>query len=152
MKKIILMTFALLCTIGQQADAQTIYSYFWYSVDNTTHALKKNENALHEGKSLTSSTSVSNLSGWWGVEGTVTINSRINVTANTWIILCNGSTLYAKKGIFIDKGATLTIYASSEDEKTRGKQKPRVTARTGQPSAWISPRPCMVGTGEARGI
>ena len=57
--------------------------------------------------------------GWYVVNSNVTVNSRINFTGDTNLILGDGYTLNVK-GIYIPQGSTLTIYAQSDGE-TAGK-------------------------------
>lgn len=65
--------------------------------------------------------------GWYVVYGDVTISDRITVSGDgsgyslTNLILADGCTLTASKGIGVEKGASLNIYGQSEDEGTMGK-------------------------------
>lgn len=65
--------------------------------------------------------------GWYVVYGDVTISERIEVTGEdptmcyVSLILADGCTLTASKGIGVDEGASLFIYGQSEDEGTMGK-------------------------------
>lgn len=73
--------------------------------------------------------------GWYVVNGDVTISERITVSGDgsayslTNLILADGCTLTASKGIEIDSGANLVIYAQTEDGGTMGTL--RATASTG---------------------
>lgn len=58
--------------------------------------------------------------GWYVVSGEVTIESRISVTGDVHLILSNGATLSAPKGIACVEGNSLTIYGQSNDESTMG--------------------------------
>ena len=112
------------------AWAETLYDFIWYKADNGTHVLTKIEGAQHLCNDLTSKTNVQELTftkegGWWGVKGDVVHEGRIIVNKDTWLILSDGATLTAKKGIYIKDGATLTIYAQSE-----GDNMGRIIART----------------------
>lgn len=66
-------------------------------------------------------------SGWYVVYGDVTISERIKVTGDdptmcyVNLILADGCTLTASKGIGVEEGASLFIYGQSEDEDTMGK-------------------------------
>ena len=66
-------------------------------------------------------------SGWYVVYGDVTISERIKVTGDdpemcyVNLILADGCTLTASKGIGVEEGASLFIYGQSEDEGTMGK-------------------------------
>lgn len=65
--------------------------------------------------------------GWYVVYGDVTISERIKVTGDdptmcyVSLILADGCTLTASKGIGVEEGASLFIYGQSEDEGTMGK-------------------------------
>lgn len=103
------------------AWAETLYDFIWYKADNGTHVLTKIEGAQHLCNDLTSKTNVQESTftkegGWWGVKGDVVHEGRIIVNKDTWLILSDGATLTAKKGIYIKDGATLTIYAQSEGD------------------------------------
>jgi len=54
------------------------------------------------------------LSGWYVVNADVTITSRISCSGNVKLILCDGATLTATKGITCDFSNALTIYAQKE--------------------------------------
>ena len=49
--------------------------------------------------------------GWHVVNGDVTIASRITVTGDAHLILCDGATLTASAGMNVSDGNSLTIYA-----------------------------------------
>ena len=51
--------------------------------------------------------------GWYAVSGTVTIDQPITVTGAVNLILTNGCTLTAEKGIVVTSTNSLTIYAQS---------------------------------------
>ena len=59
-------------------------------------------------------------SGWYAVRGDVLIGSqivkRIVVKGNVNLILCDGATLNSLRGITVEKGNSLTIWAQSEGE------------------------------------
>ncbi|MBR1749286.1 MAG: hypothetical protein IJ740_00190, partial [Ruminococcus sp.] len=52
-------------------------------------------------------------SGWYVVTGNITIGSRIECTGNVHLILCDGTTLNAPKGIAVNEDSSLTIYGQS---------------------------------------
>ena len=54
--------------------------------------------------------------GWYVVNGDVTINTRVTVTGNVHLILADGCTLNATKGVTVTGGNSLTIYAQSAGE------------------------------------
>lgn len=58
--------------------------------------------------------------GWYVVSGEVTIETRISVTGDVHLILADGATFNATKGIACLEGNSITIYGQSEDEATMG--------------------------------
>lgn len=56
-----------------------------------------------------------NSEAWYVVSSSVTIEDRITVTGEVHLILADGCTLNAKKGISVTAGNSLTIYAQSAD-------------------------------------
>ncbi|NCE76793.1 hypothetical protein D1157_17820, partial [Anaerotruncus sp. X29] len=56
--------------------------------------------------------------GWYAVSGTVTISEPITVNGAVNLILTDGCTLTAEKGIVVTSTNSLTIYAQSEDGGT----------------------------------
>ena len=58
--------------------------------------------------------------GWYVVYDDVTITDRISVSGTVNLILCNGATLTASKGIGVGSDATFNIYAQSDDKATMG--------------------------------
>ena len=58
--------------------------------------------------------------GWYVVSSEVTIETRISVTGDVHLILANGASLSAPKGIACVEGNSLTIYGQSNDEATMG--------------------------------
>ncbi len=57
---------------------------------------------------------------WYGVNSSVTISDRISVSGDVHLILSNGCTLTASKGIGVNDDNSLTIYAQSTVENTMG--------------------------------
>lgn len=93
-----------------------------------------NSNIISEATEITSD--LTQLTrGWYVVYGDVTISERITVSGDgsayslTNLILADGCTFTASKGIEIDSGANLVIYAQTEDGGTMGTL--RATASTG---------------------
>ena len=50
---------------------------------------------------------------WYAVTEDVTINKYVYVRGNVNLILCDGKTLTAKKGVSVDEGSSLTVWAQS---------------------------------------
>ena len=61
---------------------------------------------------MTSGTTTMN-SGWYIVYSNVTISDRITVNGTAHLILCDGKTLTASKGITVNNGNTLNIYGQT---------------------------------------
>lgn len=60
---------------------------------------------------LTKDSSTTDLkAGWYAVDGEVTVKERMVVTGDAHLILFDGATLTAEKGIGVDDGSSLTIY------------------------------------------
>ena len=68
---------------------------------------------------ITSSTTALS-TGWYEVSADTEIDSRINCTGQVRLILCDGKTLTAPRGITVSNGNSLTIYAQSTDKNTMG--------------------------------
>ena len=66
------------------------------------------------------STTTSWTGGWYMLYDDVTIADRISVSGTVNLILANGATLTASKGITVGSSATLNLYAQSDDEATMG--------------------------------
>ena len=58
--------------------------------------------------------------GWYVVYENIEISDRITVSGTVNLILCNGATLTASKGITVGSGATFNVYAQTTDEATMG--------------------------------
>ncbi|MBE5924924.1 MAG: hypothetical protein E7271_10775 [Lachnospiraceae bacterium] len=50
---------------------------------------------------------------WYVVKSGITMNNRVEVRGNIHLILCDGATLSSEKGIAVNAGNSLTIYAQS---------------------------------------
>ena len=51
--------------------------------------------------------------GWYQVSSAVPIKERVTVTGDVHLILCDGMTLTAEKGITVSEGNSLTIYGQT---------------------------------------
>ncbi|MBQ6065886.1 MAG: InlB B-repeat-containing protein, partial [Clostridia bacterium] len=56
--------------------------------------------------------------GWYVLDGNVTFEDRITVSGSVRLILTDGMTLTAEKGIRVPEGAKLSIYGQSDDSGT----------------------------------
>ena len=90
----------------------TTVKYISYTYD-TTNGLQSETKICGKFNLLTSNDK-SWASGWYVVSGNVEISDRITVSGTVNLILLDGCTLEAKKGIELTKGNTLNIYAQSE--------------------------------------
>ena len=52
-------------------------------------------------------------SGWYYLNENVTIDGRVSLAGDTWLILGDGKTLDVE-GLYVPKGSTLTVYAQSD--------------------------------------
>lgn len=59
--------------------------------------------------------------GWYVARDNVTINQRVQVQGNVYLILTDGCTLTVNGGIQVAKGNSLTIYGQSEQTGTMGR-------------------------------
>ena len=56
--------------------------------------------------------------GWWVVDGEVNYENRITINGTVHLVLLDGATLNAGKGIYVDMGNELHIYAQLGDYAT----------------------------------
>ena len=63
----------------------------------------------------TTTTALDGSGMWYVASGELTFNSRVTVSGDVNLLLCNDATLTANKGIVVGEGATLTIYGQSGD-------------------------------------
>lgn len=126
MKKIFLSIFVVLSMVltlisgmSLTASAANSIQYSYYTVDGTT--ANKSIYGFCSNYTVVNSTTTNWTSGWYVVNGNVTISSVI--TAKQWVnlILCDGATLTAEKGIRICGDASdgyptneLNIYAQTQ--------------------------------------
>ena len=126
MKKRIFSIFCVLCLVFTMLPATA------WAADSVTYLTWSEE----QGKlvtdtcdsyiSLTSSSNISSLGTedqqrWYVLKGDNSSRFRIEVKGNVHLILCDGYTLTAQKGIHVPDGSSLTIYAQSENESEMGK-------------------------------
>jgi len=119
MKKI-LLTLALLCTLAQGAWADYV-SYIYYTVSSNGETITKHTDGQALNSSLTADVIRNNpedrlYSGTYVLNESFTYDERIVIFGNVKLILKDGCTLTAKKGIRINTDASLTIYAQSEGD------------------------------------
>ena len=95
-------------------NAKTV-NYISYTYD-TTNGLERETKTCGRSKMVKSNDNIWD-DGWYVVSGNVEISDRIKVSGTVNLILCDGCTLEAKKGIEQSEGNTLNIYAQSEGDK-----------------------------------
>ena len=119
MKKM-LMTLALLCTLAQGAWADYV-SYIYYTVSSNGETITKHTDGLTLNSPLTADVIRNNpedrlYSGTYVLNESFTYDERIVIFGDVKLVLKDGCTLTAKKGIRINTNASLTIYAQSEGD------------------------------------
>lgn len=109
----IMMALLALMLIPQGAWAQGDVDYMWY--DTSTGKFVKSTVTSGNYTTLTGNSSASLADGTtYVVSGSETINARLDVSGTVNIILCDGATFTARKGITVSTGDVLNIYAQSE--------------------------------------
>ncbi len=91
-------------------------SYMAASVDATTHEVTFTDANCEDYEVVTASTTTFEDGKWYVVNNNVTNNNRITVNDEAHLILCDGATLTANKGVTVADGSTLHIYAQSVGE------------------------------------
>ena len=66
--------------------------------------------------------------GWYVARDNVTINQRVQVQGNVYLILMDGCTLTINGGIQVEAGDSLTIYGQSDGADTMGKLTASITS------------------------
>lgn len=66
--------------------------------------------------------------GWYVARDNVTINQRVQVQGNVYLILMDGCTLTVNGGIQLEAGNSLTIYGQSDGADTMGKLTASITS------------------------
>ncbi len=90
----------------------TTVKYISYTYD-TTNGLERETKTCGRSKMVKSNDNIWD-DGWYVVSGNVEISDRIKMSGTVNLILCDGCTLTAKKGIEVEEGNTLNIFAQSE--------------------------------------
>ena len=94
--------------------AQPAVSYQAASWDSANNQVTYTTESCTDYTVVTDSTTAWEDGKWYVVKDNVTISSRITVSGTANLILCDGATLTASKGITVGSGQTLNIYAQSE--------------------------------------
>ena len=119
MKKI-LLSLALLCALAQGAWADYV-SYIYYTVSSNGETITKHTDGQALNSSLTADVIRNNpedrlYSGTYVLNESFTYDERIVIFGDVKLVLKDGCTLTAKKGIRVNTDASLTIYAQSEGD------------------------------------
>ena len=105
--------------IYQPSDIQTITVTAYWRDEISYLAADGSTQTCTDFTLLTDGTT-SLTAGWYVVNDDVTIADRISVDGTVNLILGNGATLTASKGITVGSSATFNIYAQTNDEATMG--------------------------------
>ena len=100
--------------------------YLKYSFDEDTKTLTSKKTYCDDYTEVTSSTTTFS-NGWYVLSRSQSFDNRITVSGTVNLILCDGCTLNAKKGIELTRGNTLNIFAQSEGANA-GKLKAKATS------------------------
>ncbi|MBP3655157.1 MAG: LPXTG cell wall anchor domain-containing protein [Clostridia bacterium] len=104
--------FACLPALATAADAVSYVERSWSGSAVTTAAKSETDYTLVAADTTAMS------AGFYVVASDVTITERITVTGDVKLILADGKTLTAEKGVRVDKGNSLTIYGQTNDSGT----------------------------------
>ena len=109
--------FGLLTCLAGDAHAAASVSYKAAKYDASTGVTYTNASVSNYTVVGSSTTSWNN-GVWYVVNSGVSIDSRVLVSGEVNLLLCDGATLNAKKGITVASGNTLNIYGQSEGTGT----------------------------------
>ena len=102
---LIVATVVCLLSFALKAGAAEAVSYM--DKDGTVKSATSYSLVTEETTTLTA--------GWWVVKGEVRITSRITIQGDVKLILADGCSLWADRGIQLTQGNALTVYASDKD-------------------------------------
>ena len=112
-----------------EGDSVSYVDYTWNEESKTLSSETKSVDTYTE----ITSTTTEMISGWYVVNGEVTVAERMTATGEVHLILADGAHLTASLGITVNEGNSLYIYGQSSDESTMGK----LTATTTNSNAAI---------------
>ncbi len=104
-------------TAGAAANSVSYVDYTWNEESKTLSSETKSVDTYTE----ITSTTTEMTSGWYVVNGEVTVAERMTATGEVHLILADGAHLTASLGITVNEGNSLYIYGQSSDENTMGK-------------------------------
>ena len=99
---------------GYATPAPALDPVSYMAWNGTTLVEKTGDDACTDYTVVTADTTTFEDGKWYVVSNSVTVSSRITVTGTANLILCDGATLTASKGITVNSGNTINIYAQSE--------------------------------------
>lgn len=103
--------------VGCGRSKQAVYSYLSYNVERKAYKTekipKKDVNVIDESTD-------SFVSGWNILTASTTFEERIMLTGDVHLILANGATLTANKGIDVAQGVSFSVYVQSNKENKTG--------------------------------
>ncbi|MBR2876724.1 MAG: leucine-rich repeat protein [Clostridia bacterium] len=128
MKRTLCLFLALILAVGIcfsapvtiTASAADSVSYVDYTWDEESKTLSSETKSVDTYTEITSTTTEMT-SGWYVVNGEVTVAERMTATGEVHLILADGAHLTASEGITVNEGNSLYIYGQSSDESTMGK-------------------------------
>ena len=96
---------------GYATPAPALDPVSYMAWNGTTLVEKTGDDACTDYTVVTADTTTFEDGKWYVVSNSVTVSSRITVTGTVNLILCDGATLTASKGITVNSGNTINIYA-----------------------------------------
>ncbi len=120
--KIMLLTAIIVEASGvasYAADSKVSYVEYTYS-DNTLSSEIKSVTSYTEVENGTKEWKGGTNDGWYVARGKTVIEDRVKVTGTVNLILCDGVVLDALKGIEVNDGNTLNIYAGNTSKTIIG--------------------------------
>ena len=112
----LIMVFSLFTIVPVTVHAEDGVEYVYRSWNYITEEIEEETKICTEYTDLSARTSDSLSPGWYVVRGDVTAVNRLMINyGEVNLILCDGCTLDAKKGIGVEPFATLNIYGQLHD-------------------------------------
>ena len=96
---------------GYATPAPALDPVSYMAWNGTTLVEKTGDDACTDYTVVTADTTTFEDGKWYVMSNSVTVSSRITVTGTVNLILCDGATLTASKGITVNSGNTINIYA-----------------------------------------
>lgn len=116
----VVMIVSLLGAFSLTAGAAEAVSYVDYIWSEESKTLLSETKSIDTYTEITTTTTEMT-SGWYVVNGQVTVAERMTATGEVRLILADGAHLNASLGITVNEGNSLYIYGQSSNESTMGK-------------------------------